>query len=217
MDHILFIEEIQKKFREAFTRRGKIIQESPVDYYLLAATVKGVRFTESILLLLRSGLVNESLPILESFLEHTVNMRWIMERETPVRLNKYLSDLKQASFGGFWTRLSLINRMKEIGLEQAYYDYLLKYIYSFTHIDPNSLGWFELSGPSDTRRSPQISPAAVSSVTAYLLGHMARALSVRYGTAFHFYQEIWDRLRKDREERTQYKRTVFPGPAQEKK
>ena len=212
MNYEELLADTEKKLDDAFTEMGEIREPTLVDIYLLASAVKAIKFSESIMLLCSNRFVKQSLPLLRSFIEHAVNMRWIMHRDTEKRIREYLANLAKPTFGGFWTKISLENRMREIGFrEQDYYDLLIKYISEYPHFETESISWNTVKNDERFLLS-KIPIEAVRRITVQMLSHVAAALSVWYGTRFSFYKEINRKLSEELEKRTQYQTPIYKTP-----
>ncbi len=198
MNYKVLIEENTKKNQDSFNQIGFEIKNPTmidINMYLRVSTSKAMRFIDTIIFLCKNNFVNESLPILRSLIEHSINMRWIMQKDTEDRLKQYLSDFKEDKFGEYWTNISLLNRMEEIGfMNRKYYDRVVKFTYSHAHVNAGSLDWYEVVKKLSKN---QMSPNAIYSIVAQMLGHIVKALSVYYGNNFNFHNDIWSKIKID--------------------
>ncbi|GAG80132.1 unnamed protein product [marine sediment metagenome] len=138
MDYKLLIEKAKEYINEGFANMGgKIEGPTMLDRYVLASAIKTIRFSNAIIRLCEEDFSKESLPILRSLIEHSINMRWIMAKDTERRLKQYLHDLEEKSLGKSWTNVDLLTRMSNIGFKNRdYYDFVVKYTYSYAHVNP---------------------------------------------------------------------------------
>ena len=196
MDYDSLIKKAKKYINQGFnTMDGKIDTPSMLDYYLVAATLKAIRFSDSILELCRRDFNNESLPILRSLIEHTINIRWIMTNDTESRLKQYLNDWNKNSYGEGWTNTDLLSRMGEIGFKNRnYYDFVVKYTYSFAHVNARTLDWDKVM--NEKRLKNVMSSQAIYSIVAQMLGHVLYALNIKYKGKFDYYRDIWSNIKK---------------------
>lgn len=204
MNYEVLIKENKKKIENSFNEIGSEIKNpTMIDMYLKVATSKAMRFIDAIIFLCKKNFVNESLPILRSLIEHSINMRWIMEKDTNNRLKDYLSDFSKNKLGERWTNTDLLKRMEEIGFKKNrdYYDFVVRHTYSFAHVNASSLDWHEVISELSKDR---MSPNAIYSIVAQMLGHIVKALSIHYGDSFNFYNAIWDKIKVDRTVREKF-------------
>lgn len=190
-----------------FDKMGRSIKNSSVlDKYMVAATYKVIRFCEAISLLCEKGLTDEALPILRSLIEHTINMRWIIYKDSSRRLKGYMDDLGEKGFGTTWTNINLYNRMQEIGFKNKdYYDYCVKVTYSYAHVNSSSLIWGEVF--NDPRlNNEKWSPDALYIVVAQMLGHVIKALDTHFVGNFQGYNDIWNQIKVDKDIRKKVKK-----------
>lgn len=184
---------------EGFDKMGRSIKNpSILDKYMVAATYKVIRFCEAISVLCENGLTDESLPILRSLIEHTINMRWIINKDSNKRLKKYMNDLGEKGFGAQWTDVNLYDRMREIGFnDKEYFDYCVKVTYSYSHVNSSSLIWGEVF--TDPRLSNERwSPEAIYIVVAQMLGHVMKALDTHFVGNFTGYNSIWNQIKVEK-------------------
>jgi len=171
---------------------------SLLDRYLLAATYKTIRFCEAITVLCENGLTDEALSVLRSFIENTINMRWIINKDSDKRLKQYLNDLGDKGFGAPWTDVNLHDRMYEIGFkDKTYFDFCVKLTYSHAHANASSLRWNEVF--DDPRLSKEKwTPGSLYVVVAQMLGHVLKALDSHFTGNFKGYDDIWNQIKVDK-------------------
>ena len=100
---------------------------------------------------------------------------------------------KKDKFGEVWTNTNLLNRMEKIGFKnRKYYDRVVKFTYSHAHVNAGSLDWHEVVKKLS---KSQMSPNAIYSIVAQMLGHIVKALSVYYDNNFNFYNDIWSKIK----------------------
>lgn len=176
----------------------KINNVSLLDRYLVAASMKAVRLADTILFLGDHGVTDEAFPVLRSLVEHSINMRWITEENTKLRLKLYMGDLGKVGFGTSWANKTLDKRMEEVGFgDRDYYDFCVKLTYSYAHVNASSLKWGEVF--DDPRLSKnRWTPDALYSIVAQMLGHVMKALDSRYEGLFDKYNELWKQIRVDK-------------------
>lgn len=196
------IDKAKSLIDEGFDKIGRSIHNpSLLDRYLIASTYKAIRFCDAIILLSANEFTDESLPILRSLIEHSINMRWIVNKNSEERLKDYMADLQGKSFGAPWTNINLYDRMKEIGFkDKDYFDFCVKVTYSYAHVNASSLKWGEVF------THPQLStqgwsPDALLVVIAQMLGHIMKALDTQFVGKFNRYNEIWNEIKVDEDVR----------------
>lgn len=207
MDYEKLINEVKEKIDQGFDKMERQIKNpSMIDRYSLAATYKAIKFSDAIITLCRSGLVDESMPILRSLIEHSINMRWIMIKNTKNKLKKYLNDLGEKGFGEEWTNGSLLKRMEDVGFKNRdYYDFCVKFTYSFSHVNASSLNWSEVINHPKLQKS-RMSPQATYAVVAQMLGHVMKALDDHFNGYFKDYNSIWNQINVDPQIREKFER-----------
>lgn len=202
--YMLKPEELVQKAKQfiddGFDKLGRTINNpSILDRYLLAATYKAVRFCESISILCKNGMTDEALPILRSLIEHSMNMRWIANKDSKIRLKQYMNDLGKKGFGAPWTNKNLVERMEEVGFKSRdYFDFCVKLTYSYAHVNASSLKWDEVF--DDPRLSKEKwSPDSLYVVVAQMLGHVLKALDTHFTGKFSGYDDIWKQISVDKD------------------
>lgn len=182
----------------------KVDNASLLDRYLIAASAKAIRLADTIVFLGDHGVTDEAFPILRSLVEHSINIRWIMEADSQKRLKMYMGDLGKTRFGTSWTDKSLDKRMEEVGfVDSDYYDFCVKLTYSYAHVNASSLEWGEVF--DDPRISKdRWSPDAIYSVVAQMLGHVMKSLESRYNSHFDKYNDIWQQISVDKDIRKKF-------------
>ena len=192
MDYESLIRKAKNEIEKDWEKIKKKDNDSKVKTYLLVASSKAIRLSDAIVYLCKGNFSNESLIILRSLIEHSINMRWIMNKNTKDRLQKYFVELKKINFGNGWADLPLDQRMKEIGFENKdYFDFVVKFTYGYAHVNSSSLTP-EIG--KDIGEKHNFSPEAIYSVTAQMLGHVLKALNVYYSVFFNGYKIIWARI-----------------------
>lgn len=196
MDYLSLIQKAKEYIDQGFNAmNSKIDHPSTLDYYLFAAAIKAIRFSDAILELCKKDFNNESLPILRSLIEHVINMQWIMKKDTEHRLKQYLSDWNKKSYGEKWTNVDLLARMCDIGFKNRdYYDFVVRYTYNFAHVNARTLDWDKAM--NEPRLKGTMSSQAIYSVVAQMLGHVLFALDIRYKGKFEYYKDIWSNIKK---------------------
>ncbi len=197
MDYKLLIEKAKEYINEGFADMGgKIEGPTMVDWYMLASAIKSIRFSNAIIRLCEEDFTKESLPVLRSLIEHSINMRWIMAKDTERRLKQYLHDLEEKSLGKSWTNVDLLTRMSNIGFKNSdYYDFVVKYTYSYAHVNASTLDWGEVMDEEILKS--KMSSQSIHSIIAQMLGHVLLALNTRYRGKFDYYREIWRHIKKN--------------------
>lgn len=183
---------------------GNIKNPTLVDRYLIAATYKAIRLTNSLILLCENGKSEDALIILRSLIEHAVNMRWITTKDTRDRIKIYVNDISDKGFGAPWSDLNLFDRMKQIGFEDKdYFDFCVKLTYSYAHVNALSLRWGEVY--DDPRlKDDDWPPNAIYQVAAQMTGHVMFALHSNYKEYFKDYDDLWKKIPVDKDIRKKY-------------
>lgn len=168
-----------------------------LDRYLLASTYHAVRLSKAIISLCELGFTNESISILRTLIEHSINMRWITNKNTDNRLKEYMYDLKERGFGEKWTGVNLHDRMLEIGFKSnSYYDLCVKVTYSYAHANATCLNWGEvISHPQLT--GDRWSSESLYAVVVQMLAHVMKALDCRYKGHFGSFNQLWSKVPVD--------------------
>lgn len=192
------VKEMIDYINEGFNKMGRVINNATVlDKYLIASTLKAVRFSNAILLLCHTGFTDESLSILRSLIEHSINIRWIMHKDTKIRLKSYMDDLGKKGFGTRWSEKDFFSRMQELGFGRDYYDFCVKPTYSYSHVNSSSLIWAEVY--DDSRLSKErFSPDAIFQVVAQMLGHVIKSLDIQFKGYFSDYNNFWSQIKVDK-------------------
>ncbi len=202
LDYKDLIKEAKSKIEEGFSKmNNRIDNPAPIERYLVVATLRADRLSDSIVTLCENGFGNEALIILRTLIEHSFNMRWIMEDDIESRLKKYLSDLenvsKNISFGGGWSGKSLDKRMKEIGfVGREYYDYVVKLTYAYAHANASSLDWEKVI--KDKRINLPQSSQPIYAVASQMLGHVLKSLELCFGEFSGCAEDIWGKINVDK-------------------
>lgn len=188
-----------------FEKVGNVIPSSLVDRYLRVAICKIINLEKSISILCEQGYTDESMIILRSFIEHSINISWIMQKDSLQRVRTYiLKDDLSKGFGQYWTEKKLINRMKDIGFESRdYYDFCVKPTYSYAHVNSSSLKWNKVFDDPRLDSKP-FSPEAIYQVEAQMLGHVLKALNTQFNGYFDKYEEIWKCIKVDKNVRKKF-------------
>lgn len=203
MDYKELLEGSIKEIFAEFEKMGKQIQNPTlVDRYLIAATYKATRLTNSIILLCEDDKGEDALIILRSLIEHTINMRWIMKSDTRDRIKTYVNAEAVKGFGVNWTPVHLNDRMIQIGFEDRdYFDYCVKLTYAYAHVNSFSLRWGEVYDDPRLNRDGW-PPDALYQVAIQMLGHIMLALNTQYPEYFKNYEELWKKVPVDKDIKT---------------
>ncbi len=196
MDYKVLIEKAIEYIGKGFNNAGgKIENPSNLDYYLVASTHKAINFSRAIIILCEKNFNNESMPILRSLIEHTVNMKWIMKEETEKRLKQYLTDWNKKNYGEPWTNRNLAGRMSDIGFKNRdYYDFVVKKTYNYAHVNATTLDWGEVM--NEERLKNKMTTQAIYSVIAQMLGYVLFVLNIKYKGQFAYYSDILENIEK---------------------
>lgn len=213
MNYKLLIEKVADYINEGFGNiGGRIENAAMLDCYLMAAAHKAIRFSRAIINLCEENFTNESMPILRSLIEHTINMRWIMKKDTEKRLEQYWQSLEKKGFGGIWTNVNLLDRMSEIGFKNRdYYDFVVKVTYSYAHVNAETLDWGEVIMDEGIISKHKLSSGAVYSIVAHMLGHVLFALNAEYKGKFNYCGEIWSHFKKSSKDIRKEFETIISG------
>ena len=193
------VEEMVQSIENDFDKMNRVVNNPTlVDRYLIASTLKAMRFTDAIKVLCSAGYTDESLPILRSLIEHSINMRWILNKNTSERLKKYMNDLGKKGFGAAWTEESLLSRMEEIGFNRDYYDFCVKPTYSYSHVNSSSLSWGEVFEHPQLK-GERFKSEAIFQVVAQMIGHVMKSLNTRFDNYFKDYDYFWKQIKVDKD------------------
>ena len=180
------IDDIKLSVDKSADGMGREIKNSQqIDRFLITATQKAFQLTNAIVVLCENNYSDEAFPVLRSLMELSVNMRWIIQKDTPKRLSDYLADLLKPDFGSRWTTANMEMRMKEIGYNDDYYSFVTKYTYSFSHVNAKSLNW------SIVEKEPvfkKFDPEAIFSIVVQMLIGVMKALNDHYEGCFEEYK-----------------------------
>lgn len=198
--HRKLVDTAKQMIDKGFDLLGRSIDNpSILDRYMLAATYKAVRLSDAVLALCKQGITDEALPTLRSLIEHAMNMRWIINKDTNKRLKLYLNDFSKKGFGEPWTKVNLHDRMVEVGFkDRAYFDFCVKLTYSYAHVNASSLKWGEVIDHPKLSKE-RWSPDVLYVVVAQMLGHVVKALDTHFPGKFSRYNEIWKQIRVDKD------------------
>ena len=210
------IHEAREMIDDGFDSMGRSIKNpSMLDRYLVAATSKAVRFSDAILVLCNNKLTDEAFPVLRSLIEHSINMRWITQKDSTKRLREYMNDFSEKGFGAPWTDKKLDERMEEVGFgDRDYYDFCVKITYSYAHVNASSLKWSEVIDHPQLSKE-RWSPDAIYQVVVQMLGHVMKALDSRFEGHFSGYNAIWKQIKVDKDIRNKIEkvRESFKQPS----
>jgi len=198
MNYEIIVKQGIDKINEGFVKMGgKIKNPSSLERYLIAATLKIIDLTNAIIFLCKNNFTNESLIILRSLIEHSINMRWITNKDTKQRLKGYLSDLGKMQFGTLWCQSDLYARMKEVGFKNKdYYDFVVKLTYAYAHVNASVLEWgMVIDDPK--LKGATFSNNAIYSIVAQMLGHVLKSLDTNFQGFFDYYNDIWKSIKVD--------------------
>lgn len=205
MNHEELVKQAKKLIDEGFVNMGgKIDNPTGYEIYLLAATRKAFNFTNAILLLCKNGFSDDSLPILRSLIEHTINMRWITNKDTTERFDLFTNYEINLDLGKKWSGVTLLDKMLEVGFNKDYYDLVVKNTYAYSHVNALTLKWGEFYKEMDVGPD-HFSPDSIFSVVAQMLGHVMKALDTHFVAPFSRYNEIWDQISYDKEAGQKYR------------
>ncbi len=197
--HEKLIHTARNLIDEGFDNLGRSINNpSLLDRYFVAATYKAIRFCDAISVLCKQGMTDEALPTLRSLMEHSINMRWIANKDSAKRLKSYMDDLGKKGFGTQWTTTTLDKRMEEVGFDDRdYFNYCVKLMYSYAHVNASSLKWSEVFDHPQLSKE-NWSPDALYQVVAQMLGHVLKALDTHFEGHFNNYNSIWNSIKVDK-------------------
>jgi len=203
MDYEIIVKKGIDKIKEGFVKiDGKIQNPSFLERYLIAATLKAIDLTNVIIFLCKNNFTNDSLIILRSLIEHSINMRWITNKNTEQRLKEYLSDLDKMQFGTLWCQPNLYARMEDIGFKNRdYYDFVVKLTYAHAHVNASVLKWGMVINDSRLK-GDTFSNNAIYSIVAQMLGHVLKSLDTHFPGAFDYYNDIWKSIEVDYQNNT---------------
>lgn len=198
MDYELLIQKAKKEIDDGFNKMGRTIKNpSSLERYLIASTLKAIKLSDAIVFLCKNNFNNESLIILRSLIEHSLNMHWIMKENTEARLKDYLSDLGKIDFGKRWTPDRFNKRIEDLGFNKEYYDFVVKKTYAHSHVNASSLEWGSVINDERLKGEP-FSAQAIYSIVAQMLGHVLKSLDMHFKGFFNSYSEILKEIKVDR-------------------
>ncbi len=199
MNYELLIKKAKKEIDNGFNKMGrKIDNPSFLEKHLIVSTLKAVKLSDAIVFLCKNDFNNESLIILRSLIEHSVNMHWIIKDNTKEKLNNYISDLEKINYGERWTEVDLSKRLEDLGFQNRdYYDFVIKFTYSHAHVNASSLEWGEVI-KIDGLNSEPFSAQAIYSIVAQMLCHVLKSLDMHFNGFFSSYSDIWNEIKVDK-------------------
>jgi len=198
MDYELLIQKARKKIDEGFNKMGRKIENpSFLERYLIAAALKAIKLSDVVVFLCKNNFNDESIIVLRSLIEHSLNMHWIMKENTEIRLREYLSNLGKIDFRGYWTTKKFNKRMEDIGFNKEYYDFVVKITYAYSHVNASSLEWNKVINDDRLKGEP-FSAQAIYSIVAQMLGHVLKSLDMQFKGFFHSYNDVWGQIKVDR-------------------
>ena len=202
MDNKILVEKALKLIDRGFDKMDREVKNpSKLDYFLIGSVDKTLYITESIMLLCEKGYSQEAMILLRSLIELTINIRWITNKDTNARLNSYLDELKEPTFGSRWASKNIKDRAKELNFNEDYYDFVIKFTYGYSHVNAQSLNLGRLITKQSKRKNISESVLVVS---AQMLGHMMLALNSRYKSSFSEYNEIWSGIKPTKNIKDKY-------------
>ena len=199
MNYELLIKKAKKEIDNGFNKMGrKIDNPSFLEKYLIVSTLKAVKLSDAIVFLCKNDFNNESLIILRSLIEHSVNMHWIIKDNTKEKLSNYISDLEKINYGERWPEIDLSKRLEDLGYKNRdYYDFVIKFTYSYAHVNAKALDWKEVIKIEGLKSEP-FPAQAIYSIVAQMLGHILKSLNIHFKGLFDSYSDIWKEIEVDK-------------------
>jgi len=199
MNYEPLIQKAKKEIDNGFNKMGrKIDNPSFLEKYLIVSTLKAVKLSDAIVFLCKNDFNNESLIILRSLIEHSVNMHWIIKDNTKEKLSNYISDLEKINYGERWTDVDLSKRLEYLGFKNRdYYDFVIKFTYSHAHVNAKALDWKEVI-KIDGLKAETFSDQAIYSIVAQMLCHVLKSLDMNFNGFFSSYSDIWKEIKVDK-------------------
>jgi hypothetical protein len=178
---------------ETIDRSNKIFDEIGRDFPNLRKNIiiEGLGYTsfhiaEAIVLLTDKNFNQEAAILLRSLIENTINLKWILNKDTEERIDLYFQDISEKGFGSTWANRNLKERMIEVGFPEVYYEKVLKVTHSFSHTNAESLDW------SNIDKDYTLFPSeAILAVAYQMLGHVIKVLEDNISPKFNFSKEIF--------------------------
>lgn len=168
-----------------------IVNAPTIDVFLITHAFKARRFIDALRILQAKDYSGEALPILRSLVEVAVNMRWVQLKDTDKRLDDYYKDFEKREIGKSWTNTSLLKRMKDIGFDEPYYNWVVGLCNMYVHANATSMTY---GGIIEGERDNDVAEEAISAISAQMLGHVLYALNQRYEGRFDRADEIWRQI-----------------------
>lgn len=188
------VKTARKKIKNGLKQIDKNeIKKSQVKAYLFVVASKSTNLLDAITLLCKKNFNSEAIIILRTLVENSINMRWITQKDTPNRLEKFIGEQGSnldSGFGNEWA-VNLWERMKSLGFPRDYYDYVVKLCTEHVHVNFSSLEWNKIFPLKKNKPKDE----AIYSIAAQMLGHTMQALDTGYKEIFD-YKEIFKKMKE---------------------
>lgn len=187
------IEIAIKKIAEGFYNlKKKSIPETSKEEFLIGSSIRSINLSKAIINLCSSGFIAESVILLRSLIETSVNMRWVMNGDSTRRVKAYFATIDEPEWLGYWSRSSMGKKISEIGFRKDYYTIVVLACHQYVHGKPESLPYRTMF---PTKRSRDfIDEDMMYLISALMLGHVIKALRTQWPQAFpkHYFEHIFN-------------------------
>ncbi len=183
------VAEIIDKSNTVFDEIGRDFPQNSKNIILEGLGYTSFHIVEAIVLLIDKGFNQEAVILLRSLIENTVNLKWILNKNTEERIGSYFQDISKKGFGNTWADLNLKDRMLEVGFPEVYYDKVVKVAHSFSHTNAESQDWSNIE-----KDDSLFSSEATLAVACQMLGHVIQVFERNISPKFDFAKEIFSNI-----------------------
>jgi hypothetical protein len=187
------LEEIGKGYEKI----EKKIKDAPNEKIIIYLGInRFMSHSKAIILLLNNSHNTEALIILRVIIELVVNLRWVLEDKTKKNLKSFLENINYESddegipkMGGYWAEKSLLERMKEIGFDEFYYNLVVKKLHDEIHANPKVIARSYGGNLSSFRAE------SIYTICCQMAGHLIKiANQIFEEKPFINHNEIWGKI-----------------------
>lgn len=182
--------ELIRNSDATFDKIGRNLPNTPQNILIEQLGYTSFHIAGAILLLTENKFNQEATILLRSLIENTINLKYILNKNTTERIRQFLRITSKISFGEKWTKTDLKNRMIEVGFKEEYYNKVIKITHSFSHTQAESLDWSNIKPDY-----PQFSEGAIHTVTYQMLGHILEVLYKHISKEFSLYKQVFKNIK----------------------
>lgn len=185
------ITELIERSDTIFNKIGRDFVKTPRNIIIECLGYTSFHIAGAILLLCHNNFNQEATILLRSLIENTINLKWILNKNTNDRIKSYFRDISETGLGSEWTPVNLKDRMLEVGFHEKYYTMVVKITHAFSHTNAESLDWTNIKPDY-----PLFSEEGILSIAYQMLGHIIEVLHNEISKEFAFYKDISEEIER---------------------